>query len=139
MMRTQDAAVAGPAVPAGAGEFVRYFAVSLAALSIDFACLFAFVAAGLHYLAANALAFALGALAAYLGSVRWVFARRRLADRRLEFALFAAIGAAGLLVNEIALWACLSMAATSLTVAKLGAASVSFLFNYGVRRAILFS
>jgi putative flippase GtrA len=134
----QDAAAVAPALPMGGMEIVRYFAVSLVALGVDFACLLAFVEAGLHYLAANALAFALGAVAAYVGSVRWAFSRRRLSDRGLEFALFAGIGVAGLLVNELVLWAGVAVATSSLTVAKLGAAAASFLFNYGMRRAILF-
>ncbi len=134
----QGAAAVSPAPPAGIAEFVRYFAVSAAALGVDFACLLVLVEAGIHYLAANALAFACGAVAAYVGSVRWAFSRRRLADRSLEFALFAGVGVAGLVVNELVLWAGVSVAATSLTYAKLGAAGASFLFNYGVRRAILF-
>lgn len=134
----QDAAIVSPPAPAETTEFLRYFTVSLAALGVDFACLFILVEAGAHYLAANALAFAFGAAAAYVGSVRWAFSRRRLSDPGLEFALFAGIGVAGLLVNELVLWAGVSVAAASLTVAKLGAAGASFLFNYGVRRAILF-
>ena len=133
----QDAATVSSASPGGTTEFLRYFAVSIAALGVDFACLFVLVEAGAHYLAANALAFAIGAGAAYLGSVHWAFSRRRLSDRGLEFALFAGIGVAGLLVNELALWAGVTVAAQSLTVAKLGAAGASFLFNYGVRRAVL--
>lgn len=139
MTQAQDAAVSAPTLPADTGEFVRYFAVSLAALGVDFAGLFALVEGlGAPYLAANAAAFALGAAFAYLGSVRWVFARRRLSDRGLEFGLFAAIGIVGLLVNEAVLWAAVSVALLPLAPAKLAAAGASFLFNYGLRRAVLF-
>src|SRR5687768_10252082 len=125
---TQAAQDAATVSPTGTTEFLRYFAVSLAALCVDFACLFILVEAGAHYLAANALAFALGAAAAYLGSVHWAFSRRRLSDHGLEFALFTGIGVVGLLVNELVLWAGVSLAAASLTAAKLGAAGASFLF-----------
>ena len=131
-------ATARQADPRLAAEFLRYLAVSLVALAIDFACLLALAAAGLHYLVANAVGFAAGALAAYLGSIRWVFARRRVKDGRLEFTLFAGVGVAGLLVNEAALWAGVALAALPLPAAKLAAAGASFAFNYALRRAILF-
>jgi putative flippase GtrA len=134
----QQASLASPAEVAD-GEFARYFIVSLAALCLDAAALFALTeGAGLHFLWANAAGFALGTAAAYLGSVRWVFSRRRVADRGLEFGAFAAIGVGGLLVNEAALWLGAAAAGFALPVAKLGAAGASFLFNYGVRRAMLF-
>lgn len=121
-----------------AAEFARYFAISLGALAVDFAALFLLTWAGLHYLTANAAAFALGTLVAYAGSVRWVFARRRLADRNAEFGVFAAVGIAGLALNEAALWGGAGLLGLSLPLAKVSAAGTSFLFNYGVRRAILF-
>ena len=135
----QEASLAPSATVGEATEFARYFAVSLVALALDVAALFALTAGlGLDYLVANALGFALGTAAAYAGSVRWAFARRRVADRGLEFGAFAAIGAAGLLVNEATLWAAVALAGLALPIAKLAAASASFVFNYGVRRAILF-
>jgi len=136
---TQEATLVPPAAADDAAEFARYFAVSLVALAIDVATLFALTAGlGLGYLVANALGFALGTAAAYAGSVRWAFARRRVAGRGLEFGAFAAIGVAGLLVNEAALWGAVALAGMTLPLAKLAAASASFVFNYGVRRAILF-
>lgn len=121
-----------------AAELARYFAVSLGALAVDGAALFALVEAGLPVLAANAASFTLGAVVAYLGSIRWVFARRRLSDRNMEFAVFAGVGVAGLAVNEAALWIGAAALGLPLPLAKLSAAGASFLFNYGVRRAILF-
>lgn len=122
------------------GELFRYLAVSAAALTVDF-CLLFLLSQGLgtHYLLANPIAFALGALVAYVGSVHWVFGHRRVSRKGLELAIFIAIGVGGLAVNEGFLWLGIEFAALSLFYAKAAAATTSFGFNFIVRKMVLFS
>jgi putative flippase GtrA len=55
-------------------ELSRYLVVSAAALAVDLALLFLISGIfGAHYLIANTIAFAMGALLAYVGSVHWAF------------------------------------------------------------------
>jgi putative flippase GtrA len=120
-------------------EFFRYFVVSAAALAVDFALLVLLTeVARLHYLVSNVASFVAGSLIAYLGSIYWAFSRRALAVPAIEFSLFALIGVGGLAVNELALWLSAHALGAPYPAAKLAAAALSFLFNYAVRRTILF-
>lgn len=120
-------------------ELPRYFAVSAAALAVDAGCLWLLHdGVGLHFMAANAIAFLLGSVVAYLGSILWVFRNRRMQRPTTEFTLFVAIGLGGLLVNETMLWAGVVLAGSGLVAAKVAAAGSSFAFNFVVRKFLLF-
>ena len=122
------------------GELSRYLVVSAAALAVDLGLL-ALLTAGLgaHYLIANPIAFTVGALVAYFGSVHWAFQNRKMDNKAMELAVFVVIGVGGLAVNESVLWLGIEVAALSLVVAKMGAAITSFAFNFVVRKIMLFS
>jgi putative flippase GtrA len=121
-------------------ELPRYLAVSAAALAVDF-CLLLLLSEvwGAHYLIANPIAFALGALVVYVGSVHWAFRHRKVSNRGLELAIFITIGVGGLAVNEAILWLGMEVAALTLLFAKAAAAMTSFGFNFIVRKIVLFS
>ena len=122
------------------GEISRYLVVSAGALAVDLSLLFLLSEAlGAHYLIANPIAFALGALVAYVGSVHWAFRHRKVSNSGLELALFVAIGVGGLAINEGILWLGIEFVAVSLLFAKIAAAVTSFAFNFFVRKIILFS
>lgn len=122
-------------------ELARYFAVSLAALAVDMATLSACLRL-LHLgLAGSATAgFAVGALVAYLLSVRWVFRARTMAHApAVEFLTFVGIGIAGLGVTQLVLWLGVTELGLLPEAVKLAAAGVTFAFNYAVRKALLFA
>ncbi|MBK9445997.1 MAG: GtrA family protein [Betaproteobacteria bacterium] len=121
-----------------AGEFVRYFVVSLVALGVEMLFLL-FLAQWMHYTLAASLSFMIGAGVHYLLSVAFVFRKRRLLSRRYaEAAIFVGTGIAALLVNVAVIAICIELLGTSLPLAKLGAAGFSFLFGYVVRKMALF-
>jgi putative flippase GtrA len=123
---------------ATAAELLRYLAASGAALAVDTAALLA-SANFVHYLWAATLGFLLGAVASYLLSVRWVFRHRRLAAfPKTEFAAFAAVGIAGLGLNNLAIYAAVEYAGFGLLAAKAVAAMLTFSFNFGLRKWGLF-
>ena len=119
-------------------ELLRYVAVSGAALAVDTTGIL--VAANfVHYLWATTLGFVLGAVTSYTLSVHWVFRHRRLATSpKTEFAAFAAIGLAGLALNNLVIYSAIEHAELSLMAAKAVAAVLSFFFNFGVRKWGLF-
>ena len=122
-------------------DLVRYFAVSLLALILDLATLSACLRL-LHLdLAVSAsLGFAVGAVAAYLLSIYWVFNARTMADMpALEFVTFVAIGLAGLGVTQIVLWVGVQWLGLIPEMVKLVAAGITFTFNYLLRKSILFA
>jgi putative flippase GtrA len=121
------------------GEVFRYFVVSLLALGTDFGLLILFHETfGLELLLANAISFSSGAVVAYAGSILWVFGHRRVDRPHKEFILFFAIGLGGLLVNEAVLWVFASASTIPYQVSKLFAAGSSFVFNFIVRKWLLF-
>ena len=121
-------------------EGSRYLVASAAALAVDIAVYLALMhLAGVHYLVAAPAGFTCGLVAIYFLSARWAFTVRRYADRRLEFALFTAIGLAGLLLNQAVIYAGVTGLALSPEAAKLLSALAVFGFNFSARKLMLFS
>jgi putative flippase GtrA len=120
-------------------EALRYAAVSACALFVDITILFILV----HYfswwyLRAATASFLAGLLIGYALSVTLVFKYRRLKDRRLEFASFAAIGAAGVAINAAAIFFGVKFLGLHYLIAKCGAAGFTFVWNFVARRQFLF-
>lgn len=123
-----------------AQEGVRYFGASALALAIDFGVYAGLIRlAGVHYLVAAPIGFALGLATIYLLSIRWVFKERRLADPRAEFALFALIGLAGMALNQFIIHAAVEMLPGSYEIAKVISAGMVFCFNFISRKLLLFT
>jgi putative flippase GtrA len=120
-------------------EAMRYAAVSVCAFIIDVAVLSALV----HYLswwyvAAATTSFLVGLLVAYLLSVTLVFKYRRLDDPRIEFASFAGVGVVGVAINAAAMTFGVKILGVHYLIAKCGAASFTFVWNFVARRQYLF-
>jgi len=125
---------------AKSAELFRYLIASLLALLVDVGLLLLLTQIfGIHYLAANAISFVSGSIVAYLVSTNWVFATRRLDSKPLEYLIFVLIGVFGLGVNEASMWVCMEILIWSLLPAKLISAGMSFLFNFALRKAVLFN
>lgn len=120
-------------------ELVRYTAVSVVALAVDVGTLYGCTSLlQMHYLASAAVGFTLGLLTNYLLCVHLVFARRRLANRWREFQIFATIGVAGLLLNEMFMWTFVEWFGIHYLFSKLGSAALVFVWNFGLRKLALF-
>jgi putative flippase GtrA len=123
-----------------AGEGARYAAASAAALCVDFGAYSGLIRlGGLHYLVAAPVGFALGLATVYVLCIRWVFTRRRFADRRAEFLLFTAIGIGGLLLNQLVIYVTVDQFSLAYEQAKLVSAGIVFSFNFGLRKLLLFT
>jgi putative flippase GtrA len=120
-------------------DFIGYGLCSAAALAIDCGLLFGLTHAGVNYLPAAAIGFFSGMMLAYYMSVRFVYADRRGPDAKWEAIGFFAIGLAGLLLNQILLFALIDGLQLSLGLAKGLTATGVFLFNFTVRRSLLFA
>ena len=121
-------------------ESWKYFLVSLASLAVDQAVFWLLVhPAHVYYPFANVVSVLTGLTVNYVLSIRLVFHERRLTSRGAEFVGFVAIGVAGLAVNEGFLIALVSGVGLPPVIGKIAAAGPSFLFNFAVRRALLFT
>lgn len=122
------------------GEGVRYFAASALALAVDFGVYVGLIRlAGVHYLVAAPIGFALGLATVYMLSIGWAFKDRRLADRRAEFALFALIGLAGMALNQSIIYVSVRFLTVSPEMAKIISAGIVFCFNFVSRKLLLFT
>lgn len=129
---------AGSRGPATAFEFLRYFAASAVALGADIGLYAATLKMGLPYAAAAVLGFAAGAALAYVASVCWVFESRSVRNASLEFGVFLGVGVAGLLLTEGLLWLLIDRLAAPPVWSKLGASAIVFVFNFSLRKVLLF-
>jgi putative flippase GtrA len=121
-------------------QFARYLVVGGAAFAVDFGALYALTEfAHLHYLVSAALGFLLGLAVNYLLSRVWVFNRRTLDSVAAEFAVFALIGVVGLGMNEAIIWFVRERVHFHYLVAKVVSAGFVLLWNFGARKALLFS
>ncbi len=121
-------------------EFAKYFLASFAALALDLALFSALVRlVEMPYAWAACVAFVAGAGLAYLFSVKWVFGQRKLALAPLrELVTFVAIGALGLALTQAILLVGIGLLAAMPELVKLVAAGITFIFNFVLRKRLLF-
>lgn len=124
------------------GQFMRYFVVGGLASVADFGvfgiCVYLF---DVHYLVSNLFGLAVGNVVNYLLSMSWVFAteKRRMEKRRfLEIVVFVSIGVLGLAFNEGLMYVFVGKAAMHEMLAKVVAAAIVLLWNFGARKVVLF-
>jgi putative flippase GtrA len=125
-------------LPEGLRELALYGLASALALGIDWGLLLLLTKLGANYLVASGTGFTSGIAVTYLLSISVVFRHRPVADRKREFIGFLGVGLAGLILTQglMALW----VEALHWTpgLAKIPTAGIVFLFNFTVRRALLF-
>lgn len=124
----------------GLRELFGYTFASGGALLCDILVLAALIEfAGAHYLLAAPISFSCGTAVAYLLCIRYVFSDRRFSNLRVELALFWSIGVAGLVVNTGAMMLFVEGAGLHYAPAKAAAAIVSFMTNFLLRKAFVFT
>jgi len=121
-------------------QLIRYTFVGGFAFIVDFGTLFLLTEyLNLHYLVSAAIAFILGLVTNYFLSIGWVFTRHTVSDKRIEFIVFALIGLAGLGLNELFLWLFTDLAGMYYLISKILTAVLVYLWNFFVRKLILFN
>lgn len=121
-------------------QLFKYFFVGGIAYSVDFSSLFILTdIVKVHYLISAAIAFTLGLITNYTLSIFWVFSKRTVADKRLEFIIFSIIGLVGLGLNEVIIWFFTETAHFHYLISKVFSTVVVFFWNFFVRKKILFS
>ena len=123
-----------------AQQFIRYAGVGGFSFVVDFTCLYLLTETiGWHYLASATLAFCAGLITNYLLCLLWVFDFRRMQNRLHEFTVFGLIGLGGLLLNNLLLYSLTDLIGLYYLLSKVLAAAFILLFNFGLRRWMLFS
>ena len=109
------------------------------AFALDFGLLVLLTeVAHLHYLVSNIIAFMTGTSLLYVLSVYWVFNRRAIQSKHLEYWLFILIGVVGVGFNELFIWIFTEKVHVYYLYSKIIAGSIVFFWNFLSRRYILF-
>jgi putative flippase GtrA len=120
-------------------DLVRYGFCSGLALAIDWGLLVGLVKFGVGALPAAAIGFVAGMMVTYFGSILFVFSDRRRRGLFAETIGFFVIGIAGLVGNEILLWGFVNGLGLHVAIAKAPTAVLIFLFNFLLRRSLVFA
>jgi len=120
-------------------QVFRYGIVSGLSLGVDFGGLWLLTdVVGLHYLVSAVISYGLGMIVNYLLSVAWVFPTRKLKSRTVEFGAFAAIGLAGMGINELVLWLLTDVLRLHYLASRAVSAVIGFLWKFVARKVALF-
>jgi len=133
-----------PKAPAQLKQLARegggYLLTSAVALACDYGLLVGLTSlAGVDYLISAAVGFTVGLVVNYVLSVKFVFHERRVKNAKMEFMAFAAIGLLGLAVNEGLMTLFVEYFSLNYALAKIPTTMIGFVFNFGLRRALLFT
>lgn len=121
-------------------QMLRYLVVAGIAFAVDFSSLFVLTDVfGLYYLVSAVLAFCLGIVVNYALSVRWVFSKRKLASKHMEFLAFGVIGLVGLALLTVLMWLLTEMLGVHYLLSKIIATGVVFFWNFLARKFLLFN
>lgn len=121
-------------------QLFRYTFVGGLAFIFDFSLLFFLTEYfNIYYLVSAAVAFLLGLTINYFLSVAWVFEKRSINSKQLEFFIFALIGIIGLALNELFMWFFTDMINIHYLFSKLISTALVFLWNFFIRKISLFN
>ena len=120
-------------------QLFRYTFVGGFAFIFDFGSLFILTEYfNVYYLVSAAIAFLLGLTINYYLSVIWVFEKRSIKSKQIEFAIFALIGISGLALNEFFIWFFTEIVNMHYLFSKLVSTALVYLWNFCIRKFILF-
>ena len=120
-------------------HIIRAMLSSALGFAIDFALLAFFVEiVGINYLVAASMSFTAGTTVTYFFAIKWIFLRRNVRDKRVEYLLFTAVGVAGVLLNGALLWLFTELVGVHYLVSKVISASMVFFWNFFARKYLLF-
>jgi len=122
------------------GEIIRYLMVGGVAFIADYGTLLLLNKAfGINYLWAASIAFCIGILVNYLGSIHFVFQVRSLRNVHVERVLFLAIGLIGLGINDSMLYLLTGKLLIPVEYSKLLTQVVVLAWNFAARKLTLFT
>lgn len=79
-----------------------------------------------------------GLIVNYILSIVWVFDKRRIKNRRLEFLFFGIIGIIGLIINQFSMWFLTEKTQIFYLYSKIIAAILVLIWNFTIRKILLF-
>jgi len=120
-------------------QFFRYFFVGGFAFVVDFALLYILTdKLKMFYLFSATIAFIVGIIVNFILSKLWIFQKKALVNKYLEFGIFGAVGIVGLGLNNLIMWFLTSKLGLYYLLSKLVATAIVYIWNFGARKYILY-
>lgn len=121
-------------------QFFRYFFVGGLSFVVDAAVLFILNTwLDMHYMVATIFGFMVGLTVNYLLSIWFVFnGETKKTSKTAEFVVFAVISIGGLALTELLMWIGVDLLNMIVIVAKIIAAAIVLIWNYGMKKVILY-
>jgi putative flippase GtrA len=91
-----------------------------------------------HYLISAGIGFIIGTTVSYILSILWVFNKRRMQNKPLEYWIFILIGLTGAGMNEILIWFFTEYIHVFYLISKIISGRTVFFFNFFTRKYVLF-
>jgi putative flippase GtrA len=121
-------------------QLVRYTLVGGIAFVADFGSLYILTEfSHIYYLVSAAIAFSIGVTTKYAFSIVWVFNRRSIQSRWIEFIVFVIIGVTGLGLNLLFMWFFTEKTHLHYLASKIISAISVFCWNFFARKFTLFN
>ncbi|HEV2778222.1 MAG TPA: GtrA family protein [Actinophytocola sp.] len=118
-------------------QLVRYLYVGGIAAIVDTGLVYLLAyRLDVHYLPAVGIAFVVGSAVNYAGCVRWIFELNRGHHRVIPE--FLAVSGVGLLTHEGVVWLLYARVGVGLMAAKVVAVAVAMMWNFILRRVVVF-
>lgn len=120
-------------------QLLRYTIVGGIAFLFDFGTLILLTEyLNVYYLISAAFAFMVGLTINYTLSIAWVFEKRTVKSKNLEFFIFLLIGAIGLGLNEFLIWLFTEILKFHYLFSKILSTTLVFFWNFVSRKIALF-
>lgn len=121
-------------------QFFRYAFAGGIAFITDFGSLYLLTEfIHMHYLVSAAIAYLLGVMIKYAFCIVWVFHRRSIQSRWVEFFIFGIIGVIGFGLNIMFMWFFTEKAQVHYLASKVISAGAVFCWNFFTRKFTLFN
>jgi len=121
-------------------QLFRYTFVGGFAFIIDFGTLFILTEyLHVYYLVSAAVSFLLGLSTNYCLSILWVFDKRNVRSRYIEFFIFGFIGLIGLGLNEFFIWLITEKIGINYLISKIITTALVYCWNFFARKLTLFN
>lgn len=119
-------------------QFMKFGVVGVIAFVIDFGLLVLLTEVfGVNYLVSATISFVVSVIFNYVASMRYVFTHKEDMSRRKEFVIFVVLSAIGLVINDVCMWAGVTLLAINYMVTKIFATVVVAIWNFVTRKIFL--
>ncbi|MFP4403754.1 MAG: GtrA family protein [Candidatus Woesearchaeota archaeon] len=120
-------------------NFLYYTLICFFVFLVDIIILYVLTSfVGIYYFYSAVISFSLGAFLNYILSIRFIFKDSKLPNKILEFGIFLFIGIFGLIINQGILWMMTEIVGLYYIFSKIFSSMIIFLWNYFLRKKILF-